>query len=239
MSADSFSVLETGPDIAWWAKAICEEVGVLAVARSIEVWGRENSSNVRKVLWLCEELQIEFVQHVVGGRHGGLDSPEYLAMNPKHKIPTIKHGSFVLWESNAILRYLGTVFGTATVWPEDVQVRARADQWMDWQVTTLRPPMVPLVLDWIYGRAMNQDACIAVEPKWRVLDEALGRTRYLAGDAFTLGDIPCAVVADWWFSFPIDRPSLPNLERWFSDISQRPGFRKFVLGKSYGPPEDH
>jgi len=207
--------------------------------RKIEIWGRENSSNVRKVLWICEELDIEYEQHVVGGRHGGLDSPEYLAMNPNYVIPTIKHGDFVLWESNVILRYIGSVFGEGKVWPSDPRARAEADRWMDWQVTTLRPPMVPLVLDWIYERPMNQAGCEGMFNHWKIMDDRLSANKYLAGDNFTIGDIPCALIADWWFSFPITHPDLPHLRRWFDLIAERSGFQKYVLGKPYGPADDH
>lgn len=207
--------------------------------RFITIWGRENSSNVRKVLWLCEELDIDFERIDIGGRFGGLESPEYKSKNPNGVIPTIRHRDYVLWESNVILRYLASVFDGGELWPHDPRERAEADRWMDWQVTTLRPPMVPLVLDWIYERQMNMQACEKMHKIWRTMEDRLETNRFLGGENFTIGDIPCALITDWWYSFPIQHPAMPNIQRWYGEISLRPGFKKYILNKTYGPAEDH
>jgi glutathione S-transferase len=207
--------------------------------RFITIWGRENSSNVRKVLWLCEELDIDFERIDIGGHFGGLESPEYQNKNPNRVIPTIRHEDYILWESNVILRYLTSIFDHGDLWPQNPRARAEADRWMDWQVTTLRPPMVPLVLDWIYERPMDTQACEKMHRIWKVMDNHLETNRFLGGDNFTIGDIPCAMITDWWRCFPIKHPNFPNLQRWYSEISQRPGFKKYVLNKPYGPAEDH
>ena len=71
------------------------------------VWGRATSSNVMKVLWGLGEFDLPFERIDVGGAFGKTDTPEYLAMNPTGLVPTLQEQSFFLWESNAILRYLG------------------------------------------------------------------------------------------------------------------------------------
>lgn len=205
----------------------------------LTIWGRQNSSNVRKVVWCCVELDVPFERRDIGGAAGGLDSPEYRRLNPNRVIPTIEHDGFVLWESNAIVRYIASTFGFGTLYPEDLRERADADRWMDWQVTTLRPVLIPPVLDWIYGRPMDQNQCRRAEPIWRILDEHLVGRSYLVGSGFTMADIPIALMAHWWFEFAIIRPAMPHLERWYCGMCERPAFQSHVLARPYGPPEDH
>ena len=95
----------------------------------LTIWGRLNSHNVKKVAWFAEELGIPYVRHDVGGAFG-MDA-SYLAKNPNALIPTVEDGDLVLWESNAILRYLAARHGGERLWPGDPAERARADRWMD------------------------------------------------------------------------------------------------------------
>ena len=117
----------------------------------LEVWGRKNSVNVQKVIWSCEEMGVPFQRYDVGGPFGGNHEPEYLALNPNGLIPAISDDGFVLWESNAIVRYLAAKHGAGTLWSEDPAARAEADKWMDWQLGTLwnslRPIFIGLIQD--------------------------------------------------------------------------------------------
>ncbi|WP_339501213.1 glutathione S-transferase, partial [Pseudomonas canadensis] len=97
----------------------------------LTIWGRLNSHNVKKVAWFAEELALPYVRHDVGGQFGMSDA--YLALNPNALVPTIEDDGFILWESNAILRYLAARHGGKSWWPEDPVQRAQADRWMDWQ----------------------------------------------------------------------------------------------------------
>src|SRR5580700_11170286 len=106
------------------------------------LWGRATSSNVMKVIWLLEELNLPYDRIDVGGAFGKTDTPEYRAMNPTGLVPTLQEGTFTLWESNAILRYLGTVHaGGGPLWPAEPHVRAQVDHWMDAQLTLMNRPM--------------------------------------------------------------------------------------------------
>ena len=98
----------------------------------LTIWGRLNSHNVKKVAWFAEELGLSYVRHDIGGQFGM--SNAYLAMNPNALIPTIDDDGFVLWESNAILRYLAARHGGVRWWPDEPQLRAIGDRWMEWQV---------------------------------------------------------------------------------------------------------
>ena len=70
------------------------------MSKKIKVWGRFSSSNVKKVLWLADELQLEVERIDAGRQFGVVDTPAYKALNPNSKVPTIEDGDFVLWESN-------------------------------------------------------------------------------------------------------------------------------------------
>ena len=90
------------------------------------IWGRTNSINVQNVLWCCGELGIPFRRIDVGGRFGGNSELAYLRLNPNGLVPTISDGGFVLWESNAIVRYLAARCGMGPLCPEDLTEQADA-----------------------------------------------------------------------------------------------------------------
>ena len=103
----------------------------------IKIWGRRNSHNVQKVLWLCQESSLEFIQEDAGMEYGRTRDPDMLARNPNAVIPTIEDDGFVVWESNVILRYLSRKYRLMNVYPEEVELRTEVERWMDWQQTTL------------------------------------------------------------------------------------------------------
>jgi glutathione S-transferase len=201
----------------------------------LKILGRRTSGNVMKPLWAADELGIEYEQVDVGGAFGGNDTPEYLAMNPMGLVPTIIDDGFVLFESNAITRYLCEKHGRGTLWPEDPRARATADAWMDWKLTAINPMMRPVF--WGLVRTppgeRNQaeiDAAIAQGCKlWAMLDRHLEGRDFVAGKAFTMGDIPLGPQAHRWMNLVKDRPSMPNLEAWYRRLTERPAFARHVM----------
>ncbi len=106
----------------------------------LTIWGRPNSVNVQKVLWCLRELELPFARIDAGMQFGRNDEPDYLAMNPNGRIPTLVDGDYVLWESNSIMRYLCMAYGKASqIYPQDAQHRAGVDRWLDWTLSTLQP----------------------------------------------------------------------------------------------------
>ncbi len=191
--------------------------------------------NVQKVLWCCEELGLAY-QRIDAGRHFGVvDTPEFLALNPNGLVPTIDDGGFVVWESNAIVRYLAAKHAAGTLWPIDAVARANADRWMDWASSTLWPTMVPLFRAFFRTPEDRRDPA-AIEASrletlevLRILDAQLARTAYVGGEAFTMGDIAVGCAAWRWMAFPIERPALPHLARWFASLAGRAPYRKVVM----------
>ncbi|WP_322060746.1 glutathione S-transferase [Paraburkholderia sp. J63] len=202
----------------------------------IKIWGRPNSVNVQKVLWCCDELVLPFERIDAGGPFGHLDDPAYLAMNPNGKIPTLVDGNFVLWESNAILRYLAMEYGPSSLlYPADPKVRASIERWLDWSIGTLAPAERPLFLALVRTPPEKRDpAKIAADVQsvaalWTLLDHHLQGRFFLENERFSLADIVLGAFARRWFGLEgVERPALPNLERWYQRLAQRQGFRKYI-----------
>ena len=103
----------------------------------LKIYGRGSSVNVQRVLWAVDALGLAHERLDRGGKYGGLDDADYIAMNPHRRVPSIADGDVVVWESNAIIRYLAAKYGPSALWPADFGQRAQADQWMDWTQSTL------------------------------------------------------------------------------------------------------
>jgi len=202
----------------------------------LKILGRATSSNVQKVVWLCDELSVPFERTNIGGPFGGNDQPEYLSLNPNGVVPTIDDDGFVLWESNSIVRYLAEKHGAGTpFWPEDIQARASAGRWMDWALSVLAGRHVPVFQGLIRTPEAERDMAKigAARDLWAkanlVLEAWLADHEYLSGDAFGFGDIPASPFTYRWFNLAIEREDFPNLKRWHDAICARPAFRKHVI----------
>jgi glutathione S-transferase len=180
-------------------------------------------------------MGLAFAREDIGGPFGKNRDPAYLALNPNGLIPTIDDDGFILWESNAVIRYLAAKHGGAGLWPTDSKVRADADRWMDWQLTTAGPPMGTLFLQYVRTPEDKRDAKAIADAHvrsleaWTILDAHLGHRPFVAGEAFTTGDIPLGIMVYRWFNLPIERPELPNLKGWYTRLAGRAPYRKIVM----------
>ena len=202
----------------------------------LTIWGRPNSVNVQKVLWCLHELDLTFERIDAGMQYGRNHEPDYLAMNPNGRIPTLVDGGYVLWESNSIMRYLCMAYGQSSpVYPQDAKRRAAVDRWLDWTLSTLQPVDRPVF--WALVRtpvaqrdvaAIQRDADAAATI-WRIVDRQLATRRFIEGDRLTLADIAIGAFARRWLGVEgIIRPELPELDRWYAQVADRPGFVQFV-----------
>jgi len=201
----------------------------------LRIWGRNNSINVQKVLWACEEMGVQYQRIDAGGSFGVVNTPQYRALNPNGLVPTIEDGPFVLWESNSILRYLTAKHSAGNLWPEDLKVRAEADKWMDWQMSMFWPAFRPLFWNLVRTPPDQRDAQAIEESRLKTaeilgyLDAQLKNHTFIAGDAFTMGDIPMGCAIWRWMSLPVERPVLSNLQRWFDQLRERPPYKAVVM----------
>ena len=201
----------------------------------LEIWGRPYSSNVIPVIWTANELGLDYTLQLAGGSFGKLDSNAYATINPNRMIPAIREGDFALWESHAIVRYLSQKYGSGTLWPEESQTRAIADQWMDWSASRAFPPVIQLFFATVRTAPEKRDPAkirtLAGEATkvLSLLDAHLAGRAYVSGDAFTMGDIPLGCVAYRYFNVEADRPALPHLHAWYERLSERPAYRRHVM----------
>ena len=199
----------------------------------LKVWGRVNSVNVKKAMWCVAELGLPHERIDAGMQYGVVNAPEYRKMNPTGLVPTIDDDGFTLWESHSIVRYLCAKHSAGKLCPDDLQVRADAERWMDWAFTfqnamrnvfwgLIRTP--PEKRD---SKAIDEgrNKTIALLP---VLERTLADRPYVAGKTFTMGDIPIGCEVQRWMRVPIERPPFPAVEAWFARLLQRPAFAKHV-----------
>lgn len=197
----------------------------------LKIWGRKNSINVQKVLWACDEMGVPWERIDAGMAFGVNNTPEFLAMNPNGLVPVINDNGFILWESHAILRYLARKHGMGTLWPSDPQVAARADQWLDWYHCTLFPDMRPIFVNLVRTPAekRNMQEVEArrklVVNSMKILDHLLSRQPYVAGDTFSMGDIPLGLATFRWYNMDVERPPTPNIDAWYERLTARPAMK--------------
>lgn len=201
----------------------------------LKVLGRDNSNNVKKVLWCAAELELEFERVDYGGVHGGLDSDEYRKLNPNGLIPCLIDGERSVWESNAIVRYLVAAYGNGALQSGSPLQRAICDQWMDWVLSMLAAPFRDLFFNRVCATPEQFDADamargqLLVAERLAIVDRALASQAWLSGDAFGMGDIPMGCFVHTWFAMDIERPTLPHLADWHARLETRPAFRQHVM----------
>ena len=200
----------------------------------ITIWGRRSSCNVQKALWALEEVGVDYLRIDAGGDFGGLDTPEFLAMNPTGQIPVLRDGDVTVWESDAIVRYLAARYGEDTLWSEDPAERTRVDQWMSWATMSLYPDWIDLFWKLVRTPPDRRDLAAIrghaerTAARLTFLDHQLTDRPYIAGDKFTIADIPAGMVLYRWFEMELDRPSLPNVEAWYQRLRLRPSYMKSI-----------
>ena len=200
----------------------------------MKLWGRVSSINVQKALWGLVEVGARFERIDAGGAFGIVDTPEYRRLNPNGLVPTLEDGDFVLWESNAILRYLGDRFAEAGLYPAAPNRRAEIDQWLDWQSTNATPAMRDAFWQLIRTPADGRDrealarSLAASERAAAVLDGHLARRDYVCGDAFTIADVAVGAHVHRWLHLPLEREPRPHVEAWYGRVAARPAAQQIV-----------
>jgi glutathione S-transferase len=202
----------------------------------IRILGRANSFNVRKVLWACAELGLEFTREDWGRGFRPTTDPEFLRVNPIGLVPAVIDGDAVLRESNAVVRYLFNKYAPdSPAYPTEPAARAAAEQWMDWAnyetSISLRGAFLGGVLNeppwnhpWFVERGRQQ-----ITKEVGQLDQHLSRNgRYVSGETFTVGDIPVGLVVNRWFHLNFERPAMPAVAEYYERLSERPGYRAHV-----------
>ncbi|HEX4635896.1 MAG TPA: glutathione S-transferase family protein [Rhizomicrobium sp.] len=202
----------------------------------LRIWGRRNSSNVQKVLWLAGELGLDYEHIPAGGRFGGLDEPSFRRMNPHGRVPVLEDGDHAIWESHAILRYLASQYGDGSLWPADPGAKAQLDMWMDWTQTGFQPDFLNGVF-WGYYRTPES------QRNWPAIQESIGRCSrhiglideiladrpFLGGNGLSLADIPLGTLLYRYYELDIERPKAAHVEAWYDRLRDRSAYREHVM----------
>lgn len=203
----------------------------------LTIWGRKTSSNVQALMWCVDELDLTYRRHDLGHRFGGLDAPEFAALNPNRTIPVLRDGDGpALWETGAILRYLAARYGSDEFWPRDPARRAEVDKWAEWaKLNVAMRFTVPVFWQTVRTPAATRDhdairaAVRTLEDNLSIADQQLARQNWLAGDRFTLADIQLGHVLYRYFDIGGERASLPHLRKYYDALSERPAYRAHVM----------
>ncbi|MBB1199984.1 glutathione S-transferase family protein [Enterobacteriaceae bacterium 89] len=203
----------------------------------ITLWGRNNSTNVKKVRWTLAELDLPYNQILAGLEFGLNHDPEYLAKNPNGLVPLLndEDQQITLWESNTIVRYLAAQYGQNRLWEENPAKRAQGDKWMDWANGTLTPAHRPILMGLVRtppekrNQAEIEAGIAQCEKLFAILDAELAKHEWLSGDAFGLGDIAVGPFVYNLFTAVTTWESHPNLQRWYQQLTRRPAFQDAVM----------
>ncbi len=197
----------------------------------LKFWGRMSSINVKKVVWAAQELGLAFERADAGLHFGLTKTPTYLGMNPNALVPVMDDDGFVLWESNAIVRYLCAKHSLGNFYPLDLPQRFHAERWMDWQQTAINPAGRDAFIQWVRTPLEQRDSGLiarslaATAPKLGLLDSHLAQSAFMGGGQFTMADIPMGCEIQRWWGLPhAQTPALayPHITRWYTQMRARP-----------------
>ena len=202
----------------------------------LKIWGRKTSINVQKVMWTTAELGLAHERIDAGGPFGKTDTSAYGKLNPNRLVPVLDDKGFILWESNAIVRYLATAYGNGSLGPSASHDRARADQWMDWSITTPYPDIIPgLFVQFVRVTAADRDTVKVAAAAARagtslgILDAQLAGRDFILGPMLTMADIAVGTLLYRYFTMPIERPKLSNVEAYYQRLTSRKAYAEHVM----------
>jgi glutathione S-transferase len=199
----------------------------------IKVWGRRNSVNVQKIMWAIGEMNLEFERYDAAGSFGIND--DYLKLNPSGTVPTIEDGDFVLWESNACVRYLAREYGAGTLYPENSQSIGLTEQWMDFQTSSLYPVFMPIFYNKVRSPPEKFNSNLVAEGIkgctlfFEKLNRHLKNQDFLVGSKLSMGDVSIGSMMYRYYEMDIERPELKFVNNWYQRLIERPAYQKNVM----------
>jgi len=201
----------------------------------LTIWGRENSNNVRKVLWCAAELELSYTHINAGGAFGKVNEELYRSLNPNGLVPLLQDDDFVLWESNTIVRYLAAQYGKDSLWIAEPAARARGEKWMDWTGTSLAGPHRGVFISLVRvapeqrDEKMIADSIEQCNALFAMVDAELAKQPWLGGAEFSTADIALGPSIYNLLNLDIKWNDFPHLQRWYQQLTQRPAFKKVVM----------
>jgi glutathione S-transferase len=174
-----------------------------------------------------EELGLAYVREDYGRQFNNTNTDDYRKLNPNMKVPTLVDGDMVSWESNTILRYLSALHAPQLSGATPAE-KTQVERWMDWMLASLNTPYVAVFKD-AKKPAAERSADFDAQKndliaQLKILEGHIAGKPWFALGRMTLADIALAPVVKRCLEFPIDRPAMPELERWIKTIDSRPAF---------------
>lgn len=203
----------------------------------ITVWGRATSGNVQMVMWAIAELGLDHERLDIGGAFGGNTTPEFLAMNPNGLVPVVRDGDGpFLWESAAIVRYLGATYGDEQFWPSSPATRASVDKWAEWIKTTFGPALVTGLFWPLIGVSPDRRDLAGIaaaqermKPLAAMLDARLAEGEYLGGADICFADIIVGTLLYRYFTLDFERADTTNLRAYYDRLTKRPAYARHAM----------
>ena len=194
----------------------------------LTVYGSPRSRTLR-TLWMVGELGLSYDHKDFLPRSPGTQTPEYRALNPNGRVPTIDDDGFILSESMAINFYLAKKHGSA-LYPKDAKHEALALQWSLWETDRLDRQLVNYVRHSTELPEAERKKDVA-DASWKevaesfdVLEIALAKSEWLAGPSFSVGDLN--VASALYRALSLDTSKWPHLKAWLNRCWERPAAKR-------------
>ena len=218
----------------------------------LKIWGRPNSICTQRVLWACAEADVAYQLELASGTmgpnghisqggapFGHVDTDAYRKMNPNGTVPTVEDGEVVLWDSVAIVIHIAQKFAPDNLYGGNPVTLAQSVQWMGWTNEHMEPLLHTLVMELVRlvedqrSAAALEKARLATISKLQILDRHLAGQSYLAGDEFSMADIPAGATVYRWSLFDLEQPRLQNVADWQKRLQDRDAFQEIVAPRAY------
>jgi glutathione S-transferase len=205
--------------------------------KNLTILGKTTSINVRKVLWTCAEIGLDYQLIEYGsGTARALDTPDFLQLNPNAMVPVLLTDEGHLWESNSICRYLATRYQRDDLLPNTAMARAQVEKWMDWQATELNNAWRYAFMGLVRQHPHFQDP-VAIAHSVQQWNRAMGLLEaqlqvtgaYVQGRALSLADIGIGLSLHRWLASPIEHAEYPALQSYYALLKRTSQFAPFAL----------
>jgi glutathione S-transferase len=192
----------------------------------IELLGRATSGNVQKVIFLLEELGLPYERKDYGRQFENTTTPQYAALNPMKKVPTLVDGDTIVWQSNTILRYLANQTNSP-LYPADPAQRSQVERWMDWLLAELNPAYLAGFRDAKKAEGERApDTAQNLGNELALLEGKLAKSAWVAGGQFSLADVALGPIVKRCVGFPLGLPAFAKTQAWLATLQARPAFQK-------------
>ena len=199
----------------------------------LKIYGADLSAPANKVRMAANALGVEYEYIRVSIRDGENRTEEYLQMHPAGKVPVIDDNGFVLFESDAIIKYLATK-QKSSLYPEEIKLRALTDQWMDFVAIHVGGAMGKVLFNRVFAsfakvpvdeNSLN-DGLKFLSRFLPVIDHQLSKARYLTSEQLSLADISLLATLDPAEIAEVDLTSYKNIVQWRNKLSQKEFYTK-------------